>query len=96
MESQHRMQLLTTLLEEADHKTQALTHALGARERVEQGEQSTHGAPLTEEEQALKYEHDLWERAQIALTEARRVLEELAPLEKERGVSQEGAQHGTA
>ncbi len=88
MESQHRMQVITALLEEADHKTQALTHALGARERVEQGEQSTHGAPLTEEEQALQYEHDLWERAQSALTEARTVLEELAQLEKERGISQ--------
>ena len=88
MEPQQRMQLITTLLEEADHRAQALTHALGARERAEQGEQSTHGAPLTDEEQALQYEHHLWEKTQLALTEVRTVLEELAQLEKERGLSQ--------
>jgi hypothetical protein len=88
MESQHRMQLITTLLEEADQKRLALTHALGAQERIQQGDVSTHGAPLTEEEQALKYERDLWERLQLSLNEAGKILEELTELEKTRGVSQ--------
>jgi hypothetical protein len=87
MESQHRMQLITTLLEEADQKRLALTHALGAQERIQQGDVSTHGAPLTEEEQALKYERDLWERLQLSLNEAGKILEELTELEKTRGVS---------
>ena len=87
MESQHRMQLITTLLEEADQKRLALTHALGAQERLQQGAVSTHGAPLTEEEQALKYERDLWERLQLSLNEAGKILAELTELEKARGVS---------
>jgi hypothetical protein len=88
MESQHRLQLITTLLEEADQKRLALTHALGAQERLQQGDVPTHGAPLTEEEQALKYERDLWERMQLSLNEAGKILEELTQLEQARGVSQ--------
>ena len=84
----HRVALIDTLLEEAEQKRAALTHALNARERVEQGEESTHGAPLTIEEEGLKYEHDLWQRVEIAGTEMRKVLEELEQLERARGVSQ--------
>jgi hypothetical protein len=60
---------------------------LNARERVEQGEESTHGAPLTVEEEGLKYEHDLWQRVEISGTEMRKVLEEIGELERQRGVS---------
>jgi len=42
MELHKRMELIDTLLEEAEQKRTALTHALNARERVEQGEESTH------------------------------------------------------
>jgi hypothetical protein len=84
----HRVALIDTLLEEAEQKRTALTHALNARERVEQGEESTHGAPLTIEEEGLKYEQDLWQRVEIAGTEMRKVLEELEQLERARGVSQ--------
>jgi hypothetical protein len=59
MELHHRIAVIDTLLKEAEHKRTALTHALNARERVEQGEESTHGAPLTIEEESLLYEHDL-------------------------------------
>ena len=52
MESQQRLHMITTLNEEADHKRLALTRALGAQERIQQGPVSTHGAPLTQEEQA--------------------------------------------
>jgi hypothetical protein len=55
---------------------------------VEQGEESTHGAPLTIEEEGLKYEHDLWQRVEIGGAELRKVLEELEQLERQRGVSQ--------
>jgi hypothetical protein len=48
--------MIDTLLEEAAHKRTALTHALHAKERVEQGTESTHGAPLTDEEEGLKDE----------------------------------------
>lgn len=87
MESQQRLHMITTLNEEADQKRLALTHALGAQERIQQGPVSTHGAPLTQEEQALKYERDLWERVQLSLHEAEKILRELAQLEHERGVS---------
>jgi len=73
----HRMELIEALLEESEQKRTALTHVLNARERVEQGEESTHGAPLTIEEEGLKYEHDLWPRVEIGGTEMRKVLAEL-------------------
>jgi len=54
MELHHRVELIDTLLEEAEQKRTALTHALAARERAEQEEDSTHGAPLTDEEEGLQ------------------------------------------
>ena len=88
MELHKRMELIDTLLEEAEQKRTALTHALNARERVEQGEESTHGAPLTIEEEGLKYEHDLWQRVESSGTEMRKLLEEIGDLERQRGVQQ--------
>ena len=88
MELHKRITLIDTLLEEAEQKRTALTHALHARERVEQGEESTHGAPLTDEEEGLQYEHDLWQKVGISGAEMRKVLEELEQLERARGVSQ--------
>jgi len=88
MELHTRVQLLDTLLEEAEQKRTALTHVLNARERVEQDEESTHGAPLTIEEEGLQYEHELWQRVEIGGAEMRKVLEELAQLERAPGVSQ--------
>jgi hypothetical protein len=88
MELHKRMELIDTLLEEAEQKRTALTHVLNARERVEQGEESTHGAPLTIEEEGLKYEHDLWQRVESSGTEMRKVLEEIGDLERQRGVRQ--------
>jgi len=88
MELHHRVALIDTLLEEAEQKRTALTHALNARERVEQGEESTHGAPLTIEEEGLKHEHDLWQKVEIGGAEMRKVLEKLEQLERARGVSQ--------
>jgi hypothetical protein len=88
MELHERVQLIDTLLEAAEQKRTALTHALHAKERVEQGQESTHGAPLTDEEEGLQYEHDLWQRVEIAGAEMRKILEELEQLEQQRGVSQ--------
>ena len=88
MELHKRVELIDTLLEEAEHKRTALTHALHARERVEQGQESTHGAPLTDEEEGLQYEHDLWQRVEVRGAEMRHVLEEIEQLEQQRGVSQ--------
>ena len=88
MELHHRVELIDTLLEEAEQKRTALTHALHAKERVEQGAASTHGAPLTVEEEGLQYEHDLWQKVEIGLAEMRQALEELEQLEQQRGVSQ--------
>jgi hypothetical protein len=87
MESQQRLHMITTLNEEANQKRLALAHALGAQERIQQGSVSTHGAPLTQEEQALQYKRDLWERLQLSLHEAEKILRELAQLEHERGAS---------
>jgi len=55
---------------------------------VEQGQESTHGAPLTDEEEGLQYEHDLWQRVEVRGAEMRHVLEEIEQLEQQRGVSQ--------
>jgi len=88
MELYKRVELIDTLLAEAEQKRTALTHALHAKERVEQGKESTHGAPLTDEEEGLKYEHDLWQKVEVGGTEMRRVLAELEELERARGVSQ--------
>ena len=88
MELHKRVELIDTLLEEAEQKRTALTHALNARERVEQGQEATHGAPLTDEEEGLQYEHDLWQKVEISGAEMRKMLEELEQLERQRGVSQ--------
>jgi hypothetical protein len=87
MELHKRVELIDTLLEEAEQKRTALTHALHAKERVEQGQESTHGAPLTDEEEGLQYEHDLWQRVEIRGAEMRHMLEEIEQLERQRGVS---------
>jgi hypothetical protein len=86
MEQHPRIALIDTLLEDAEHKRTALTHALNARERVEQGTGSTQGAPLTIEEAGLKYEHNLWQKVEIGLTEMRKVLDEIEQLERQRGM----------
>jgi len=88
MELDQRVARIDTLLEEAAHKRTALTHALHAKERVEQGKESTHGAPLTDEEEGIQYEQDLWQKAELDLTELRKVFAELEQLERQRGVSQ--------
>ena len=88
MELHHRVELIDTLMAETDQKTQSLHHALHAKERAEQTQESSHGAPLTDEEQGLQHEQALWEKAQLGLTELRTVFEELEQLERTRGVSQ--------
>ena len=87
MELHHRVELIDTLIEEADQKMQALHHALHAKERAEQRQAASHGASFTEE-QGLQHEQALWEKAQKGLTELRTVLEQLEQLERVRGVSQ--------
>jgi len=87
MELHHRVALIDTLLEEAEQKRTALTHALHAKERAEQEKESTHGAPLTDEEEGLQYEYDLWQKAEIAGAEMRKVLAEIEQLERQRGLS---------
>ena len=88
MELHHRVALIDALLEEAAQKRTALTHALHAKERAEQEQASTHGAPLTDEEEGLQYEHDLWQKVEIEGAEMRKVLQELEQLERQRGLSQ--------
>ena len=88
MELRHRVELIDTLIEETDQKTQSLQHALHAKERAEQTQESSHSAPPTEDEQGLQYEQALWEKAQTGLTELRKVFAELEQLERARGVSQ--------
>ena len=88
MELHTRVELIDTLLEEAEQKRTALTHALHAKALGEQGKESTHGASLTVEEESLQYEHDLWQKVESGLTELRHALAELEQLERQRGVSQ--------
>jgi hypothetical protein len=69
-----RVAIIDTLLEEAAHKRTALTYALHAKARVEQGKEATHSAPLTDEEEGLQDEQDLWQQAELDLTELRKSL----------------------
>jgi hypothetical protein len=88
MELHHRVELIDTLIAEADQKTQSLHHAMQAQERAGHRQASSHGASLTKEEQGLQHEQALWEKAHRGLTELRTVLTELEQLERARGLSQ--------
>jgi hypothetical protein len=46
MELHTRVAMIDTLLEEAEQKRTALTHALHAHELAEQGKGATHSAPI--------------------------------------------------
>jgi hypothetical protein len=86
MELHTRVAMIDTLLEEAEQKRTALTHALHAHELAEQGKGATLSAPRTVEE-SLQYEHDLWQRVETGLAELRKALDELEHLERQRGLS---------
>jgi len=87
MEVHTRIELLNTLLEEAEQKIQALHHALAAQERAHtEMPHAGHDTPSTEEE-TVKYESALWEKARTGLTEVRAVLEAIAESERQRGAT---------
>ena len=89
MELHHRVELIDTLLEEAEQNMSALHHALGAQTRAkEEMEHAGHDTPLSQEGQTLKYEQALWERVRTGLTEVRTILEDLEESERQRGLSQ--------
>jgi len=89
MELYHRVELIDTLLEEAEQKMSALQHALGAQTRAQaEIEQTGHDTPFAQEGQTLKYEQALWERVRTSLTEVRTMLEDLEESERQRGLSQ--------
>jgi hypothetical protein len=91
MELPTRVELIDTLLEEAEQKMQALHHALAAQERAQHEIQhAEHGTPSMEEE-TLKYEQALWDKARAGLTEVRTVLAEIEESEQQRGVVTKGA-----
>jgi hypothetical protein len=80
MEVQHRVELINTLLVEADQKMNILHHALAAKDRSQ--DESQH-----RDDETLKDEHALWERARTGLIELRTVLEKIEKSERLRGVS---------
>jgi hypothetical protein len=80
MEIHHRIEMINTLLEEADQKMHALDHALAAKALTE--EQSEHVEDVT-----LRTEHHLWEQACEGLVEVRTILEDIEESERQRGVS---------
>jgi Skp family chaperone for outer membrane proteins len=89
MELHHRVELIDTLLEEAEQKMSALQHALGAQTRAKaEIEQAGHDTAFSQEGQTLKYEQALWERVRTSLTEVRTMLEDLEESERQRGLSQ--------
>ena len=75
MELHTRVELIDTLLEEADPKMQALQHA-------------GPDTPLSQEGATLQYEQDLWQRVCTSLTEVRTLLEDIEESERQRGLSQ--------
>jgi hypothetical protein len=89
MELHTRVELIETLLEEAEQKTTALHHTLAAQARAkEEIPQAGHDTPLLQEGETLKYEQDLWQRVQTHLTEVRTLLEDIEESERQRGLSQ--------
>jgi hypothetical protein len=89
MELHHRVELIDTLLAEAEQKMSALHHALGAQTRAkEEMENTGHDTPVLPEGETLKYEQALWERVRTGLTEVRTLLEDLEESERQRGLSQ--------
>jgi hypothetical protein len=89
MELHHRVELIETLIEEADQKMQALQHALAAQARAkEERQQAGNGTPPMPEGETLKYEQDLWQRVCTSLTEVRTLLEDIEESERQRGLSQ--------
>ena len=89
MELHTRVELIDTLLEEAEQKTTALQHALAAQAHAKEArEHASHDTPLLPEGETLKYEQDLWQRVQTNLTEVRTLLEDLEESERQRGLSQ--------
>jgi hypothetical protein len=89
MELHHRVELIGTLLEEAEQKMSALQHALGAQTRAKaEIEQAGHDTSFSQEGETLKYEQALWERVHTGLTEVRTILEDLEESERQRGLSQ--------
>jgi hypothetical protein len=89
MELHTRVELIETLLEEAEQKTTALHHALAAQARAkEEIPQAGHDTPLSPEGATLKYEQDLWQRVRTSLTEVRTLLEDIEESERQRGLSQ--------
>jgi hypothetical protein len=89
MELHHRVELIDTLLEEAEQKMDALHHALGAQTRAkDEMQHAGHDTPLSQEGETLKYEQALWERVRTGLTEVRTMLEDLEESERQRGLSQ--------
>jgi hypothetical protein len=89
MELHHRVELIDSLLEEAEQKMSALQHALGAQTRAKaEIEQAGHDTSFSPEGQTLKYEQALWERVHTGLTEVRTILEDLEESERQRGLSQ--------
>jgi hypothetical protein len=89
MELHTRVELIDTLLEEAEQKTTALQHALAAQARAKEAmEHASHATPLPPEGETLKYEQDLWQRVHTSLTEVRTFLEDLEESERQRGLNQ--------
>ena len=89
MELHTRVELIDTLLEEAEQKTTALHHALAAQARAKEAlEPASHATPLPQEGETLKYEQDLWQRVRTNLTEVRTLLEDIEESERQRGLSQ--------
>jgi hypothetical protein len=89
MELHTRVELIDTLLAEAEQKTTALHHALAAQARAKEAlEPASRDTPLAHEGETLKYEHDLWQRVQTNLTEVRTLLEDIEESERQRGLSQ--------
>ena len=81
MELHHRVELINTLPEDAKQKMQALHHARAAKERSK--DKSQH-----QEDETLKHEQVLWEKACTGLTEVRTLLEDIEESERQRGLSQ--------
>jgi len=81
MELHHRIEMINTLLEDADQRMQSLHHALAAKDL-------THEVAQHQEDVTLKYEQDLWEKACKGLQDIRAVLEDIEESERQRGLSQ--------
>jgi hypothetical protein len=84
MEPHERIEMVDTLLAEANQHIEVLNRAIAAQDKAQHATQHT---SQPQEHQVLQQEHTWWEAACQGLTEIRDALAHIEQSERQRGVS---------